>query len=496
MILARLFWLALLLLVAAPRPSPAQAPSQEPTRLEPVIKDLRLATDWYGLYIRGAKIGWLRSETALAGKGEAKRVLSKTDMEMKITSLGRQGITRTSTTHEFEASPPFRLVRVISSSINDNIKQALTATRTGDGFDVVVDTGGTVSRRRIADLDYTLGDDKAPDVWLKRNPPPGTSIVVRNLDAESLEMDIATNTLLSTRKTRIAGVDLTVHEVKSFFKRSQMTVVAKIDEKLRVLHMDMLGFLEARLETEAQAKNTTFSADLFALSSVKSDRQLGPHERITSVTMEVEGKGLGEWIKSGPNQAVEVVREGRLRVRLGPKAVPPVKATPAEVAASIGETVALPVADAKVKALAAAAVGNAATARERLDRIVAFVSAYITPSLDPAPPKLLDLIERKSGDCKAYAMLVVALARATGLPAREISGLLYLGDAEQAFGGHAWAEVAINGVWVPVDASIPLTRLGGGHIRFGEGEAGLSAFSALMGAGGVFLHVVDIDTAP
>ena len=141
-------------------------------------------------------------------------------------------------------------------------------------------------------------------------------------------------------------------------------------------------------------------------------------------------------------------------------------------------------------------IANATCSMNGMVRLVRFVYGYITPSLDPAPPRLLDLIERKSGDCKAYAMLVIALARAAGVPAREISGLLYLGDGDQAFGGHAWAEVVIDGVWVPVDASIPITQLGGGHIRFGDGEAGLSAFSALMAAGGMSVRVVDIEAMP
>lgn len=493
MILARLTSLALLLVVAAPVPAPAQTP--EPKRIELSIKDLRLATDWYGLYIRGTKIGWLRTETALAGKGADQRVFSKTDMEMKITSLGKQGVTRTTSELEFEGSAPFRLVRIKSTSINDDVKQYILAKRAGDAFEATVETGGRVQKRRIEGLDYALGDEKGVDVWLKRKPATGEAIAVRNLDTETLEIDVVTHTLLATRKTRVSGVDLTVSEVKSFFPRSQMTVVSKTDDRDRTLHIDMLGFLEGRLETEAQAKNTTFSTDLFTLTTAKTDRQLGRHERIESVTLEIVGQGLGAWIKSGPNQLVETGSDGKLLVKLGPKAAAPVKATGAEIAAAVADNIAFPIKDPKVKALAEQAVGDATTARARLERIVSFVNGYIRPSLDPAPPRLLDLIERKSGDCKAYAMLVIALAKASGLPAREISGLLYLGDNDQAFGGHAWAEVVIDGEWLPVDASIPLMRIGGGHIRFGEGEAGLSAFTAVMAAGGMSLRVVDIESA-
>jgi transglutaminase/protease-like cytokinesis protein 3 len=63
---------------------------------------------------------------------------------------------------------------------------------------------------------------------------------------------------------------------------------------------------------------------------------------------------------------------------------------------------------------------------------------------------------------------VTNLARAAGVPAREVSGLLYVGDDLKAFGGHAWNEVVLNGAWVPVDASMGETEVSATHISFGS----------------------------
>jgi hypothetical protein len=61
----------------------------------------------------------------------------------------------------------------------------------------------------------------------------------------------------------------------------------------------------------------------------------------------------------------------------------------------------------------------------------------------------------KDGDCTEHAVLLVALARANGIPARIAIGLAITGDNSR-FGayGHAWAELKINGRWIVADAAM------------------------------------------
>ncbi len=65
------------------------------------------------------------------------------------------------------------------------------------------------------------------------------------------------------------------------------------------------------------------------------------------------------------------------------------------------------------------------------------------------PLKASQILERGGGVCQHFAILYAAIARATGLPARVISG--YALEARQSF-GHAWNEVEIqDGVWLPLE---------------------------------------------
>lgn len=57
------------------------------------------------------------------------------------------------------------------------------------------------------------------------------------------------------------------------------------------------------------------------------------------------------------------------------------------------------------------------------------------------------------GDCTEYADLVVALARANGIPARMVGGYVTTQDASvRATDYHNWAEVFLDGAWRIVDA--------------------------------------------
>ncbi len=78
----------------------------------------------------------------------------------------------------------------------------------------------------------------------------------------------------------------------------------------------------------------------------------------------------------------------------------------------------------------------------------------------------MDIIHTRKGDCSEHSQLFTALARAVGIPCRTVGGLIYLGDEFLEFGLHAWNEVAIGGIWVPVDPTWGQVAIDATHIRF------------------------------
>ena len=62
-------------------------------------------------------------------------------------------------------------------------------------------------------------------------------------------------------------------------------------------------------------------------------------------------------------------------------------------------------------------------------------------------------LSQRSGDCTEYMHLVMALARAAGIPARGVSGYVYSQNGVvKAADYHDWAELYLDGRWQLVDA--------------------------------------------
>jgi transglutaminase-like putative cysteine protease len=82
-----------------------------------------------------------------------------------------------------------------------------------------------------------------------------------------------------------------------------------------------------------------------------------------------------------------------------------------------------------------------------------------------------DVLELKAGVCQDFAHLLIATARAMGVPARYVSGYIHTpGGSGPTSASHAWAEAWVPGVgWVGYDATHPV-RMSVSHVRLAVGR--------------------------
>lgn len=94
-----------------------------------------------------------------------------------------------------------------------------------------------------------------------------------------------------------------------------------------------------------------------------------------------------------------------------------------------------------------------------------WVHANVRRAVTLSVPSAEKVLEARRGDCNEATTLYVALARSAGLPARTVSGLIYLNGR---FYYHAWPEVFI-GSWVAVDPTFDQYPADAAHLRFAIG---------------------------
>ena len=99
-----------------------------------------------------------------------------------------------------------------------------------------------------------------------------------------------------------------------------------------------------------------------------------------------------------------------------------------------------------------------------MELLLDYVDIFIKDDYTSNSHSVYDVVKKKVGDCTEHALLFNTLARAAGIPSRELTGIINY--EENKFALHAWNEVVINGYWYPVDPTWnylvpPLT-----HIKF------------------------------
>ena len=491
----RLTLAALAALLFLPALRADDVPAQKPTRLPLTPRDLKesLGTHWYGVYFQDRKIGFHTSTLKRTGEGDDARLVETSRMSMKMTSLKQKAELTSSQRVEFAGRAPYKLLRAEATHSDGKTTQTIRCVARDGGLDVTILTGKEKHTKRLAALDYTLADSLTTDVWLRGQPKPGDAITTRELDIEELKVNLVTNKFLAAKTSLVAGVKVRYYELESLMHKLNLRSLTRTDTKGQLISSKIANLFEIRRETEAQAKNTEYSADVFVLGMVKIDKGVGETTRVRGMVVEIPDKA-GTFLKSASRQTVVTGPDGKTLCKVGKQFATPVKATAEEIKEALEETTAYPISSARVQELARKAVGDAKTPREKVKRLVKFAHDYIRPSLATSMPKLHDLLDRKAGDCKSYALLFNTLARAAGIPARELGGLLYMGDGVKAFGGHAWNEVVLDGYWVPVDASLNESEINATHVSFG-GERE-SVRNLLDSLGKLSFRLVEVQRAP
>jgi Transglutaminase-like superfamily len=133
-----------------------------------------------------------------------------------------------------------------------------------------------------------------------------------------------------------------------------------------------------------------------------------------------------------------------------------------------------------IRRLAIRAVGGARDDLQRMRRLRLFVSGYITAhGLDVGYASALEVANSREGDCTEYAVLLAAMARAQGIPARVVSGMVYVdrfAGGSRLFIPHEWVQAWVGGRWQSFDAA--LTHFDSTHLALASGDGDPWHFAA------------------
>jgi hypothetical protein len=446
-------------------------------------------TEWFGVYMKGHKVGYARSDFQKVEQDKETIYRQSMQLKVKAKASGIDFELNIEETQDFDGKAPydFRGGKLVQQQ--GGAMQTVTLTRSEKGFIASTTAKGQVAKENIAKIDFTLADSMTSNVWVTKNPKVGDKIATLSFSFDKLKTDPIHYKVLSVRESRVKGINITYYELDVEVPSSDLKMLQRIDSKGTLLSGQIAGVMELRKESETDAKNLASDTDLFVMGQVKIDKGIGKPGTCTGMIVELIGPEAGS-IESGPWQSITKTDDGKLVCKIGKTFGKKVKATEKELQDCREATTAFPAKNPAILKLAKQAIGDAKTPEEKVKNLVKFVHNYITPSFGGKGLVVLDLVEKKAGDCTAYAALFTTLARAAGIPAREVSGFAYMGDSQKAFGGHAWNEVVLDGYWHPIDASTGAFEPDAARLCIGCDQKGSAAF--LKNFGSLSLRLIDV----
>ncbi len=160
--------------------------------------------------------------------------------------------------------------------------------------------------------------------------------------------------------------------------------------------------------------------------------------------------------------------------------------------------------DPEIRRLAKDAAGDEKEPLKLVRRLRAFVSEHVdSKDLSIGFATASEVARSRQGDCSEHAVLMAALARACGLPARGVSGVVFaprFAGRSNVLVWHMWAQVWVGDRWVDADPALEQDDLDATHIAMGLvpfSDAGLAEMAMPIWnlIGRIKVEVVEVEKA-
>ena len=462
-------------------PAPPAAASNAIIAEETIREALksRSLDHWYGLYMAGKKLGYARLQQRPTRAGEAGAYIAIIDAV--IVADGAEMNLREG--RHYAGAAPYRLVELTVSEDSGAAKQERRYLATPDGFAVATTNDGVAQPARtlpaseecLAGLLAQFADPASAVV--------GKSATVADFDVDNERDEITTVTVAAITTEPIAGVAAKIAVLTSKSSARQVVTETRIASG-GVALLVAYGAIVLKLEDQDVAQSQVEGFDMVE-DAVTSDRPLGEPDQLTELALVVT-TAAGYELPSGPNQQVDKRNDGSFAVVI--KAVPGAAASADERREALAPTHEVDFRAPEIASTARTIIGDAEGDRAKVSRLIKWVYANLDKTLTSNVSTATQVLARKAGDCTEHSLLFTALARAVGVPARRVGGLVYMGDEVQRFGWHEWSEVILDDHWVQVDPSWNEEIANPTHLRMDVGNDA----NAVMTMGAMKISVVSV----
>jgi hypothetical protein len=434
-----------------------------PIALRSTEKITESSEESWGIFYRGDRIGYATQTITPSIEGYAVQ-------DHSVLRLRLLGTTQNATTRlDMKADPEWALRRFDFELQSNDIRFIARGNVAPGKLRLEVESAGNITQREIplSQAPYLLTALK-PYV-ITQQLEPGKEHYFSTFDPSTLSQQMTSVVIEGREYIRIGERTEPAIRVRQRFKG--LTVVSWVDGLGRTLKEESPAGLSLVRESPQEARRLSnarsVSLDLITQSSIPPDRPIAHPEGIQTLRLRLDGINLSNFpIASVGRQRLnedqlEIRREAGHQIGSFPI---PLKDW--RFSAFLQPTPFMQSDHPRIRALVHKILSGERDARNAVLRIKEWVYREIAKQPTVSIPSALEVLETKKGDCNEHTVLFNSLARAAGIPAKTVVGLIYL---RGAFYYHAWSEVWL-GQWISLDSVFNQFPADATHVKFIEGD--------------------------
>ena len=423
---------------------------------------------WESVFMAGTHVGY--AHTLVRVENEPERLfVSSVFGETHLKRLGADIVLRTQV--EFKEKPGGKIVSVVNRTLMSGVETVSTCVPRDGTMHIATTTAGAVHEQEIPWDDSVLGPWAQTLLMRGTERKPGVSVEFKAFVPDFLRVAASVVTMEKKERVVVNGEEMELL-AGTMTQDILPGVVTRIwlDDKADVIrsYTDVMGGIETIRTTRAEAMRAVVPkemADVMTRFSLHSNVKLENPRAIREALYRVEGdpETLDGLDLADRRQTVEERAGGAivLRVRALPDAEEPAAKTPGSE--YLESSPYIQCADEAIARAARKAAGDAATLREKAKRLETWVYKKVKKkNFNVGFASAKEVLASREGDCTEHSVLLAAMLRAEGIPARVAVGLVYW---KGIFGYHMWTEAFLND-WTALDATLAGETVDATHIKF------------------------------
>lgn len=437
---------------------------------------------WMGVYMNGQKVGYTHSRITPVEHGyhfEESSFLRLSVMEQVQTV--RVMIDATTT-------PDFA-VRAFTVTLDSGIGAfAVRGTMADQTLVLQMGSGADATEQRLPLSEPIYLPESARARLGAGALAPDRTLTLRVFDPTAMEHQPLEMHVLGREALTVDGATRPAWRVRETFRGAETSVW--LDDAGRTLREEGPMGMVLQREDATRAVGAGWgdqAFDLMGAIAVRVSEPIADPRDLATLTAHL--RGVGDL--SVPNDSRQSFRNGILHIEREPP-LPATYTLPyggSEWQTELAATPFLQIDHPRIRAAARDAVAGEHDPRRAAERLREWVYAALEKRPVASIPNAVQVLEMRAGDCNEHAVLFAALARAVGMPARVVAGIVY---ADGAFFYHAWDEVWLGSGWISVDPTFDQMPADATHVKLIEG--GPETHAALLGVIGKL--AIDVEPQP